>query len=411
MKKVLIILLSIMGIATTCLVNADSGCFKGPWLEGTPTQPDDYVPPPSSANKGPDANVRTVQGSLAGEEDWQRSITVGPGAEIDLKVVGENNGDVRVNNATFKYYKTSEGEKVFDRNTNRYIANDENIDIEPGESHTDYKRNITVSTNPGEYYYYLWISYDPDIDKRNNVSRNDDPTEYFKVTVLPYELKINSGVLSSVTDLHPGDLMSLTTWSINSGADIPRDIHVGYFLSAGSGYNNPTVLGKGDIRAENFRFGVTKTETFTFSAPPNPGVWTVSALLDTDNWIPEVDKNNNWMHFTFEVKDLPPAPMAIYVTNPTASDVWRSKDIKHITWQPQNFPSPGKVTVQYSLDGGNSWRTIEANTPNDGSLYWNMCKSTTIDSSKSYLRVSSVDFPGVVGVSQKFRIDHAKGCK
>ena len=104
-------------------------------------------------------------------------------------------------------------------------------------------------------------------------------------------------------------------------------------------------------------------------------------------------------------------PPFITVTNPTTGDNWRSTDTKHITWQANNFTILGNVKIEYTMNGGSTWKTIESTTANDGSRYWSMCKSATTDSSNSYIRITSLSYPSAVGYSQKFTIDHAKGCK
>ncbi|MFC1623492.1 hypothetical protein ACFL16_03780, partial [Patescibacteria group bacterium] len=105
----------------------------------------------------------------------------------------------------------------------------------------------------------------------------------------------------------------------------------------------------------------------------------------------------------------PPPPPSIVVTNPESTDNWRSDSTKHIRWDRYNFPVQGSVKIEYSMDGGGSWRTIDSSTNNDGSRYWDMCNSYTTDSPNSYVRITSNEY-GVSGTSQKFYIDHARGC-
>lgn len=141
-------------------------------------------------------------------------------------------------------------------------------------------------------------------------------------------------------------------------------------------------------------------------APSAPGTYTLRGCADYQNNVSEKNESNNCSYYSFQVYAQP----SIVVTNPTSTDNWRSSYTKHITWQANYFPVLGDVRIEYSMDGGASWRTIDSSTANDGSRYWNMCDSTTKDSSNSYIRIRSLSYPNVFGMSQRFTIDHASGC-
>ncbi len=143
------------------------------------------------------------------------------------------------------------------------------------------------------------------------------------------------------------------------------------------------------------------------TAPTVPGIYTLRARADYQNAVAETNEENNSAEIQFEVKAQP----RIVVTNPTTGDDWESNKRKHITWNRYDFPTAGNVKIEYTMNGGSTWKTIESSTSNDGSRYWEMCGYSTTDSSNSYIRISSKEYPIAVGVSNRFTIDHKKGCK
>ncbi|MFA5352815.1 MAG: CHAP domain-containing protein [Thermodesulfovibrionales bacterium] len=143
-------------------------------------------------------------------------------------------------------------------------------------------------------------------------------------------------------------------------------------------------------------------------APEVPGNYTLRACADEPGRVvAEENEDNNCAYLDFQIYVQP----SIVVTNPIASDEWRSDKEKHIEWDVNNFPERGDVKIEYSMDGGASWRTIESSTSNDGGKYWKMCGYKTTDSNNSFIRITSIQYPNVFGVSQRFTIDHAKGCE
>ena len=62
-------------------------------------------------------------------------------------------------------------------------------------------------------------------------------------------------------------------------------------------------------------------------------------------------------------------------------------------------------------DSGNNWLAIDKDTSNDGSKNWEMCRYKTNDSKNCYIKIVLNSNPAIYAVSQKFAIDHARGCK
>ncbi|MCI5163358.1 MAG: hypothetical protein D3917_15330 [Candidatus Electrothrix sp. AX5] len=69
------------------------------------------------------------------------------------------------------------------------------------------------------------------------------------------------------------------------------------------------------------------------------------------------------------------------------------------------------MKIEYSLDGGDSWRLLDDTAVNDGGKYWDMCDFHTVDTDDGYIRITSLTYPNVVGLSDEFDIDHAKECE
>lgn len=67
-------------------------------------------------------------------------------------------------------------------------------------------------------------------------------------------------------------------------------------------------------------------------------------------------------------EDFEIAPtVGIRVTTPSGGELWQIGTRREIRWE--GTPE-GSVRVELSRDGGASWETLEQNTPNDGSLEW-----------------------------------------
>ncbi|XOF33475.1 MAG: CHAP domain-containing protein [Candidatus Electrothrix sp. YB6] len=149
------------------------------------------------------------------------------------------------------------------------------------------------------------------------------------------------------------------------------------------------------------------------SAPMVGGDYIFRACADYEQVVPETDESNNCTEITFEVKEVPAGSPRIVITNPTHDDDWRSDSKEHdVRWDYFDFPVKGHVMVEYSLDGGATWRLIDDETTNDGKKHWeDMCDYHTIDTHHAYIRVTSLEYPYVYDISDEFAIDHAKECE
>ncbi|MGQ9806892.1 MAG: C1 family peptidase [Armatimonadota bacterium] len=78
----------------------------------------------------------------------------------------------------------------------------------------------------------------------------------------------------------------------------------------------------------------------------------------------------------------------ITVTSPAGGENWTFNTPQEITWT--SFGFAGNVRIELSRDGGSTWQTIAASTPNDGAHPWT---ATLPGSNRCRIRVSSVDAP------------------
>ncbi|MFQ6094388.1 MAG: LamG-like jellyroll fold domain-containing protein, partial [bacterium] len=76
-------------------------------------------------------------------------------------------------------------------------------------------------------------------------------------------------------------------------------------------------------------------------------------------------------------------PPSITIISPNGGENWLVGNSYDITWSSQNFM--GDVKIEYSTDGGSSWNTIAATTPNDGTYNWTV---PDVSSSNCLVRVS-----------------------
>ncbi|WP_417908944.1 peptidoglycan DD-metalloendopeptidase family protein [Candidatus Electronema sp. PJ] len=157
-------------------------------------------------------------------------------------------------------------------------------------------------------------------------------------------------------------------------------------------------------------------ESRGLKAPSVGGDYVFRACADYEQAIPETDEGNNCtaeLPITVTVPPPPPVNPYFVITNPTSGDDWRSSEDDHdVEWEHYDFPVPGDVKIEYSLDDGATWLTIADNTTNDGKKHWHdMCDFHTVDTHHAYVRITSLDYPGVVAVSEEFSIDHAAECK
>jgi hypothetical protein len=86
---------------------------------------------------------------------------------------------------------------------------------------------------------------------------------------------------------------------------------------------------------------------------------------------------------------------AVSVTSPNTAVSWHVDWVRTLTWN-SNLGSGQNVKIEISRDGGGSWSTIAASTPNAGSYTWTVTGPATTD---ARIRVSWTATPSVSDTS------------
>ena len=100
-------------------------------------------------------------------------------------------------------------------------------------------------------------------------------------------------------------------------------------------------------------------------------------------------------------KSLP--DKGVKILNPKTNDVLKGGDSYEILWkaEPAQSEFGTMVTVEFSQDGGKSWKTVEENVPNSGKYVWKVPK---IDSIECKVRIFSQYRPKYCGTSEVFSV-------
>ncbi|CBE67268.1 Putative outermembrane protein (modular protein) [Candidatus Methylomirabilis oxygeniifera] len=89
-----------------------------------------------------------------------------------------------------------------------------------------------------------------------------------------------------------------------------------------------------------------------------------------------------------------PAPQWVTVQEPNGGERWKVGRKMTIRWRSGGFS--GKVRIELSTDGGLSWRTIIAGTPNDGAQQWKVPRLRT---TQGRLRITAVSDSSIIDAS------------
>jgi hypothetical protein len=90
----------------------------------------------------------------------------------------------------------------------------------------------------------------------------------------------------------------------------------------------------------------------------------------------------------------PPPGASLTVVVPDGGEVWRINTTQRIQWTSSGVS--GNVKIELSRDGGATYTTLFANTPNDGSQNWRVTGPATTQAS---IKISSVTTPSVSDTS------------
>jgi len=270
----------------------------------------------------------------------------------------------------------------------------------------------------GDYIFRACADYQqvvPETDEGNNCTELD---VYIAPPPMPDLITHSLRLTHGRTSLTAGDLYGLEVGIQNIGDVRPGSGFRSSYHVKGPGTGSAWQFVADDgSDADELAPGATQWENITDGhgahIPAVAGTYTARACADYQGHVPESDESNNCTEMTFDVAEAPVVQPRIVIKNPTHTDKWRSDSTAHdIRWEHYDFPAPNRVKIEYSLDGGASWLIIDDDTNNDKVKHWDdMCDFHTVDTDNAYIRITSLDYPGVVAVSGEFEIDHAKGCE
>ena len=97
---------------------------------------------------------------------------------------------------------------------------------------------------------------------------------------------------------------------------------------------------------------------YTWTVPSTPSTQCRVKISDAADGTPSDLNDGDFTIFT-----------SITVDVPNGGEVWGAGEPRFIAWH-GSHPSSSPVKIEYSTDGGTSWSSVVASTPNDGSYQW-----------------------------------------
>jgi hypothetical protein len=105
---------------------------------------------------------------------------------------------------------------------------------------------------------------------------------------------------------------------------------------------------------------------------------------------------NGAFHYDLIFTTLPAPTSELKLTAPNAGEWWFTEENRNIKWTAAN--TIANVKLDYSHNGGITWKTIVASTPNDGAYNWRVPDSA---SNANLIRISNAVDPRVADLSDK----------
>jgi len=134
-------------------------------------------------------------------------------------------------------------------------------------------------------------------------------------------------------------------------------------------------------------FGAASAITIAVTAPAAGGSITNTATVSADTADPAPGNNTGATATTVQATQL-------ILVKPNGGESWKTKSNQTIQWTSTQVSGP--VKIELSRNGGTSWVTLFASTPNDGAQSWKVTGPAT---TQARVRISSVNTPTVIDVS------------
>lgn len=277
------------------------------------------------------------------------------------------------------------------------------------------KEMIAFTVPPGSEGKRLYLK--AKVDATGSISETDDNDNQSDIEWYPIRgdcnLTISSARLTGHrVSLTKGESYGFAATLLNQGPDAcPRDTRLSYFFKKPG--DADFRYADGDDTPSSKLLPNQSTEEWmkedTLIAD-TVGTHEARVCADTNLANEETDEGDNCYVFFYDV--LSPPPSNITVTDPPTGATWRcssSSEYRYIRWSGVTYEQSPTVELWFSKDDGNSWKLIDPAVSNDGKYRWYMCKSS-IGSDSSNGRVKVVA-KAASGVSGRFFIDYARGCK
>jgi uncharacterized repeat protein (TIGR01451 family) len=210
------------------------------------------------------------------------------------------------------------------------------------------------------------------------------------------DLSISKG--DSPDPVNTGAALTYTLTVGNAGPDSATNVTVTDTLPVGAIYGNTSSSGwscsqtSGTVTCTlaSLAVGTAPAINIAVTAPTTGGTITNTASVNSNTNDPI--GNNNTASATTTVQA--PATASLTVLKPNGGESWKINSSKTIQWTSSGVS--GNVRIELSRNGGTSWETLFAGTPNDGSQSWKVTGTAT---TTARIKVTSVNDPSASDVS------------
>ncbi|MCP4153893.1 MAG: hypothetical protein GY757_39570 [bacterium] len=234
------------------------------------------------------------------------------------------------------------------------------------------------TTNPPtDYKYALWYDCASSIRRVTSLAVSDDGEIFYQWHLLHSDISAENRAAFPVLD--HGSTGAWDHGYATHGAIVPdsQDPGTWYFYYSGGEYGGSHRLYEGIGMASSTDFGVTwtrenggnpilryETDAWSFKRCYTPSMVYEGADV-YKMWISARGSDSFKGIALFGISTVPPA---ITVTYPNGGEVFEIGTAHNIVWD--TYGAVGPVKIEYSIDNGSNWNSIDDAAPNTGSYSW-----------------------------------------
>lgn len=175
-----------------------------------------------------------------------------------------------------------------------------------------------------------------------------------------------------------------TNTVVNGSIDTqPGSVTLEFFSN---GAADASGFGEGQTFLGSLTLTVSGATSFTATLPPVPPGQFITATA--------TDAAGNTSEFSQAIVVQQTQPTSLTVLAPNGGENWPINTVQTISWTSSNLS--GNVNIELSRDGGATYTTLFASTPNGGSQRWRVTGPAT---TQALIRISSVSTPSVSDTS------------